>query len=254
MGIQVINSLPYVIKSPGVYRLAKAFNINLGSGNAIEVQADNVTIDLMNYAVDNRSAGPSTTARGVSANGFKNCTVRNGDITGFLAGIYLRPGSGPAAGQFCAYVVEGITLSANVDMGITVKGLGNIIRNNLIVGSRVGIFTGNLGASTIINNSIYETVIGIELNMNAGSVVDNNRLGNTATGGPTESIGISVLDSSSVILRRNSIYSFKTGIRFDGLSWGMYIDNVAVCCATPFFAPHAVAAGTTNYSMMPSET
>jgi parallel beta-helix repeat protein len=175
--------------------------------------------------------------------------VKNGGISGFKTGIYLSPGNGPLTDNYSGYVVEEIAASANVDFGIAVSGLSNIIRNNLVINSRTGIYAGRRGASTIINNDVFETVIAIEINSNSGSVVDNNRLGSKTRGGSAASHGIWIIDSSSVILRRNAIYNVEAGIYFDGYSWGMYIDNVVVCSKTPFTGAHAIAAGQTNYSM-----
>lgn len=246
MSIHQIDSLPYVISQPGVYHLARDFVVTLPSGSAIEVKSDGVTLDLMHYSIDNQSAGAGTTANGVHADGYRYCTVRNGRISGFASGISLRPGALAASNAFCAYLVESITASGNIQEGIALRGVGNIVRNNLVSGSQAGIRIGPHGASTVVGNCVYDNVTGIEVSLNVGSVVEHNRIGQS--GSPSGS-GITIVDSGNIVLRDNSIYNLDHGIHFDPLSWGMYADNIVVHCNVPFMAPHAVAAGTTNYSM-----
>jgi Right handed beta helix region len=246
----VISSLPHVITAEGSYVLKHSFRTNMNSGNAIEIKANNVVIALMGYCIDNQSAGAGNTACGIYAKGYKFCKIMNGRISGFKTGVYLSPGTGPSTDDFSGYMVESITASINSDLGIKVMGLGNIIRNNQVINSRTGIYAGRRGSSTITNNDIHNTEIAIEINSNSGSVVDNNRIGNMQTGGGSFTpVGISIIDSSSVIVKRNAIYNMAHGILYDGYSWGMYIDNVVVCSKNPFVGHHAVAAGTTNYSM-----
>lgn len=245
----VISTLPYVVTAGGSYVLKHSFKLNMSSGNAIEIKADNVTIDLLGYTVDNQGAGTGTTANGVYSTGFTNIKIKNGRISGFNTGIHLSPGSGPLTDNYCGYIVEGIAASANTDFGVQVNGLGNIVRNNQVIGSRTGIMVGRVGQSTVINNDIHETETGIMISANSGSVIDNNRIGRRILAGSSISIGISVSDSASVVIRRNAVYNMATGIKYDGYSWGMYIDNVVVCSTNPFVGVNAVAAGTTNYSM-----
>lgn len=246
MSIITISSLPYVITHPGAYQLDQDFIVTMAAGNAIEVRAENVTVDFMHHSIDNQKAGVGTTANGVYADGYKFCTVRNGRVSGFAAGISLRPGSLAASVEFCGYLIESMTASANVQEGIRVRGVGNVIRNNLVAGSQVGIKVGPKGASTVIGNGVFNNGTGIEVSLSNGSVVEHNRIGRSETRGGA---GIVLIDSSNLILRNNSIYNVDKGIQFDPLSWGMYADNIVVHSGVPIVSAHAVAAGTTNFSM-----
>lgn len=86
----VISSLPTTIAQPGSYKLMASLNYNAGTGAAITVAANNCTIDLNDYVITNLTAGNSTKAIGVSALGYDNLTVRNGDIVGFYVGVDLE--------------------------------------------------------------------------------------------------------------------------------------------------------------------
>jgi hypothetical protein len=80
-----ITSLPCTITTSGVYVLQQDFlSVNLASGAAIVVAADNVTINLNGHTISNAAAGASTGASGVYAANHANITVRNGTLRGFL--------------------------------------------------------------------------------------------------------------------------------------------------------------------------
>src|SRR5690554_5554987 len=78
----VIDSIPAVISSQGVYCLKKHVSGALASGAAISVNTNNVTIDCNEFKIGNLAAGPATQATGISASGRNNVTVRNCGIRG----------------------------------------------------------------------------------------------------------------------------------------------------------------------------
>jgi hypothetical protein len=88
---EAIKSLPVTINRKGVYCLTEDFETNLNSGAAIKITANNVTIDLNGYKIENHAAG--TTASGIYAFRKKNITIRNGTIRGFYVGIWLKDSS-----------------------------------------------------------------------------------------------------------------------------------------------------------------
>ncbi len=89
-----INSVPTVITVPGVYCLTRALVTTIASGNAIDVQANNVVIDMNGHRLGGLGAGLSTEARGSHSLNRQNITVRNGTIRGFFIGIFMEGASG----------------------------------------------------------------------------------------------------------------------------------------------------------------
>src|SRR5262245_29056235 len=75
-----ITSVPYVITVQGVYCFTDNIATTMSSGNAIEIQANNVTIDLNGFKLGGLAAGLGTSARGIYANQRQNITVRNGIV------------------------------------------------------------------------------------------------------------------------------------------------------------------------------
>jgi hypothetical protein len=78
-----ITALPYTISTPGFYFLGGNLTFN-GSGNAITVVTNDVTIDLMGFTLKNTAAVPGN---GIHMNGIENVEVRNGTVSGFAYGI-----------------------------------------------------------------------------------------------------------------------------------------------------------------------
>ena len=66
---QYINSVPYTITQAGHYCLIRNVTSGMASGTAIRIAADNVWLDLNNFALDASAAGSSTAAWGISAEG-----------------------------------------------------------------------------------------------------------------------------------------------------------------------------------------
>ncbi len=89
-----INTVPAVITLPGVYCLTKSLVTSMTSGNAIDIQANNVVFDMNGHRLGGLGAGLGTNARGIYANNRQNITIRNGTVRGFLIGIFLEGSSG----------------------------------------------------------------------------------------------------------------------------------------------------------------
>src|SRR6516225_8066207 len=98
-----IASAPFTISAPGSYYLTT--NVTVSSGNAITINANNVTLDLNGFAISSTES-PASTSSGILLNGVMNITIVNGLITsgvtnngsgtysgnGFGSGVYF---SGP---------------------------------------------------------------------------------------------------------------------------------------------------------------
>ena len=126
-----ITALPAIITVQGVYCFTGNLATAITSGNAIDIQTNNVVLDLNGFRLAGLAAGLGTVANGIHAINRQNITVRNGTVRGFRQGIYLS-NEGTSQG----HVVEDIRADQNRFIGIQVNGSGNIVRNNQIVALR----------------------------------------------------------------------------------------------------------------------
>ena len=240
----VITSLPYTISTQGIYCLKGHLGTSMTSGNAIEINTNNVVIDLNGYKIGGLGAGPDTWASGIYAYQRQNITIRNGTVRGFFWGISLDSGDLTTSQ---GHLVEGIRADMNTFGGIGVVGRGNIIRNNQVVdtgGHSVGARGIQVYGSgnRVINNNVYGTVgnpglagydsIGINLWYGQGSIVENNRVSNSILS--SDSCGVEVYDSANVLAINNGVTNMDYGIVYSGSSTGKYRDNVTSGVTTPY--------------------
>ncbi len=249
-----ITSGSTVIAVQGVYCLTGDIATNMATGNAIEIQTNNVTIDMNGFKLGNLAAGPGTSANGIYAWQRKNITIRNGSIRGFYNGIYLQDSFPYAASS--GHLVEDIRADGNTYRGIVTQGTGNLIRNNQIVntgGSTVqagafGIVMVGGGDNIVRGNTVNTTTgttgptYGVYLSTSSASLVKDNLVTNTTSSSTT--YGISLSNGSQVSVRENDVTTADNGIYFAGGSTGKYMDNLTNNVTTPFTGGTAV--GTNN--------
>ena len=125
-----ITALPAVITLEGVYCFTDNLATAMPSGFAIDIQTNNVVLDLNGFTLSGLDAGLGTIAFGIQAADRKYITIKNGTIRGFRQAIVLDDfGSGASQG----HLVENIRAAQNTEVGIQVKGSGNIVRNNQVM-------------------------------------------------------------------------------------------------------------------------
>jgi len=239
-----IATLPTIITTQGVYCLTGNLTTNMISGNAIEIQTNNVTIDLNGWKLGGQAAGLGTYANGIYAYQRKNITIRNGTIRGFVYGILLSDVSPYATSQ--GHLIEDIRADNNTYTGISVRGRGSIVRRNQVMysgGSSVypsayGIQLYGEGVKAL-NNDISRTSAfsfnngyGLYLYKTNGAVVEGNRIVLVFSDlGPT--YGLYIGNSNGVLVRDNSYNFAEYGI-FYANSTGKYKDNLTSVVTTPF--------------------
>jgi len=101
-------TFPIQINEPGSYVLTS--NLTVTTGNAININADNVTLDLNGHGI----YGPGT-GYGIYARNQFNIAIKNGIVRGFHFGIYLV---NDADHQGAGHRIEGIQASNNSGYGI----------------------------------------------------------------------------------------------------------------------------------------
>ena len=138
----------FVIGASGSYYLT---GDRIASANGIEVNADNVTINLMGYSVTGPGSG---TNYGIYMNGRTNVEIRNGTVRDFgRDGIYENSSSGKE------HRIIGVRAVSNGITGIYLKGNGHLVKNCTAADNAYhGIFATNNG-STITGNTAYNNQI-----------------------------------------------------------------------------------------------
>jgi hypothetical protein len=209
-----IDALPATITTQGTWCLRQNLDTSATSGNAIEIQTNNVTIDCNGFRMRGSGGGPSTTAVGIVANGRLNLAIRHCTIRGFQEGISLTAGSG--------YLVEDNLLDQNRTIGIGSVGGGIVIRRNIVTnsgGSPVSgqvyaiyadgdvidnVVDGVAGADSLVNFSATGIYSPADADINIGIVIQGNRIRNLTPKGTGEAIGISS-NGRGVLVRDNVI-------------------------------------------------
>jgi hypothetical protein len=232
-----ITTLPYTISVQGIYCLTSDLSTGITSGGAITIATNNVVLDLNGFKLGNLAAGKGTSAYGINAEGRKNLTIRNGTVRGFYMGVYFYDIAPYTTSQ--GHLIEEIRADMNTAVGIQVRGRSSIIRNNQVIDTGGSTFWAHpIGIQArgpgnwVFDNEVYETkeqgsggeAKGISIYEGAGTVVDNNRIGNSASGSGT-SYGIGVLDSDDAVIVNNRITKMNYGVYYDS-STGKYRDNL----------------------------
>ena len=197
---RTIDRLPTEIRDPGCHRLTTSAELQLASGAAIRILADDVVLDLDGHGIVN-TQGSSNTAVGVMAYERSNIVVRNGSIRGFQTGVALGV-STPAGWSFGGYTVENLQLYGSTLFGIDVRGFGLTVRGNRVARTGGSSARGRIGEG----HAIYAQG-------NLVSIVDNDVLG--VTGNSSDTWGITVAGTNTAVVERNRVMSTGFGIVVD---------------------------------------
>ena len=110
-----IDSLPATITTQGVWCFRKDLSTAITSGGAITIATNNVTIDCNDFKLGGLAAGAATAARGIQASDKLNATIRNCNVRGFYAGVYI---DGTARAKTAGHVIENNRFASNTHYGI----------------------------------------------------------------------------------------------------------------------------------------
>lgn len=202
-----ITSVPYTISNPGFYYFGKNLT-HSDSGNAITVDANDVTLDLMGFSLTKSGAiGVNT---GIYMNGRTNVEIRNGTLRGFNSGIYeegflgnrhriinVRAINNNNGIWLCAtdHLVKGCNASNNGGFGI-IMGTGSII-DCVATNNNTGIYMN--GPGNVLGNSVF-----------------NNSFRNFQLGGG---------GATAILADRNSAFGLATNYYVEpgttGIQWGL---------------------------------
>lgn len=244
-----IGKLPVVITKPGVFCMKKNLATAATNITAIDIQANNVTIDCNGFALDGSAAGPTTNTIAIAANGKQsNVTVRNCVMRGFFAGVYVNsndPGT--------QHLIEDNRLEAMTALGIYVLGYGSVVRRNVVLNMVARAQTGRSTGITVLGDAIDNVVDGVRAAADAvdfsaegiyaggvgglsgvGFLVQGNRVHNLVPKGMGFARGITTA-ASGVSIRGNSVVqaSLTSGQGFFCSLGGFARDNDVVNYTQP---------------------
>ena len=280
-GAGKISAVPFTISLPGVYCVTAKISSNLATGAAITINANNVVLDLNNFAIGNLAAGTSTAAIGIFAVDRQNIVVRNGILRGFWAAVGLLNGTsvGLTTALSSGHLVDGVISDTSYDTGIAAQGPYVTVRNCKVTntkGSNIasppvpgatneagGIVAGGGSGIFVADNSVLDTdctnacsaganVTGISVNPSQGMVILNNRITNGAL--PTGSAssraihfdnGNSASASTHAFVVQNFLSNWATGFDFSTGGTGDIVRNGSQGVAT--LNNGGTLIGTSNY-------
>ena len=219
-----IASLPAVISQQGNYCLAANATLNITSGQAIKIDADNVTLDCQNYSITNSAVSATGSSAAIRATSRFNLLIRNCRILGgFTDGIYVHMPLGSPTSSFYNRIednyVAGPFRYGILGSGSAIEVRGNKVydigghQNSSAYGIRIGgssvsaykfqVVENNLVAGT---NSPSGNAFGIYSDNSLGSMFIGNRISGTTGFGPNyRSYGIRVASGEANTFRDNII-------------------------------------------------
>jgi hypothetical protein len=213
-----ITTVPFVITTQGIYCFIGDVVTAITSGNAIDIQTNNVVLDLNGWKLGGLAAGLGTTALGINAVDRQNITIMNGTIRGFFRGINLDDGG---SGLSQGHIVKGIRADQNTFSGISARGNAIIVEGNQVV--KTG------GTTTIANASAHGIII-----LGDGARVLNNDVINTVKQGTGTANGINFNASTASLAVNNRITGADQGIDYNSGATGKYRDNLTFDVTSPF--------------------
>jgi hypothetical protein len=200
-----ITSVPYTINNPGFYFLGGNLNYSSQAGNAITVNADNVTLDLMGFSLT------GGWGNGIYMSGRTNVEVRNGSIEVFNCCVY----EDNANGQQHRIVNIRIRSAYN---GIWLSGTNHLIKNcsvMSITNAGLGLNSGLITDCLAAGNAVF----GI-WNNGPGSVLRSTACNN---GTVNFSFGAGGATATRILVDGNSAYGGGTRYRINAPSGSVLI-------------------------------
>ena len=268
---QQILSLPFEINESGSYCLTENLNHTSVNTSAIQINADNVTIDLAGYSVIGPGSTSGTGNNGIYMNGRKNVEIRNGTITNFgNNGIWEENTGNTATG----HRIIGVRVLANGGAGISLNSEKNIIKNCTVSdnsfgdndeGSGIICYDASIISDNVIyNNSYYSGIIATNGCIISGNNISKNGFGIRTFHGCSVinnscyrngDCGILALGNGNVIKGNTLLENVINGIGVEG-TFNTIEDNVVTYCkvginflnSQNFYANNRVMYNATNYS------
>ena len=211
-----ISSVPFTITSSGSYYLTGNLTQPLlgGGGGGIDINADNVTIDLMGFTIFGASTNPLTGVtsnvddHGIQFSGRSGVTIKNGVISGFgRAGIY----SGFTGAQ--GNSVEDIKALGNGALSSTASYSGIILVST----------SSRIERCSAVNNGGYGLFVGTSGIIKDSSASENGRFGIYGWSGATLTNNTAYNNQGGIYGGSGATLTHNTAYRNQG--WGVHADG-----------------------------
>jgi len=192
-----INSVPYTISSSGFYYVTKDLYLAEEDGLiAIEITADNVTLDLMGFKIHCQLQSGGRT--GIFINGADSVEIRNGIVRDCTQGIVSTEDAKN-------HRILGVRVLDNIDYSIRLQGTNHSVRECLVCGNGYGIdISGSnhlIKDSTVSNNNL-----GCGISVETACTVTGNVVCNNGPAGA--GVGISGISASfGCTVTGNTVYA-----------------------------------------------
>jgi hypothetical protein len=212
-----ISKVPFLISKPGLYLLKKdlVFTPTIGAqGQAITINADDVTLDLGGHVISVNAATPqnatnTTVGIGLASAPTIHATIRNGVLRNFNQGINMDIIGVPAR-----VLVEDMVISNSGIGGIHIQATSVEVRRCKILDTGY--------------NQALTTTIGIEaFGEGVTRIVDNEVANSTFSGG---FLAVGIRTTSGLVERNRVLAPAVIGIDCSGKSFA--VDNVISGCQT----------------------
>ena len=212
----------YVIDQPGSYYFTGDIVIDVNDKDAIIVEVNDVTIDLMGYTLKGPGSG---NGRGIYMWKRSNVEIRNGTVRDFgYFGICEH-----AAGK--GHRVISVRMLSNGQIGICLYGSGHLIKDcTAVENASHGIYAGS--GSTVTGNTVYKNN-GIGIEVGSGCTVTGNTAYENQNHGIKAGTGSTIIGCTARTNIGNGIYSDGLGTIADNTAdrnggHGIYVNSGAV--------------------------
>jgi hypothetical protein len=212
-----ISSVPIKISSSGSYYFTQNLRTTAPNQDAIEIDVDNVTIDLMGYSLYGRGSGQG---RGICINARANVEIRNGTVRDFGAeGIYEVGMGGSEENPRYGYghrIID-VRVLFNGSDGIYLWGFSHLVKDCSVSGN------GGAGVSvaldsTVTGNTILEN-LGDGLSALGDSTITGNMVSSNGDDGIQASYGCTIL-GNTVAYNSYGIWAVEGCAVIDNTSYG----------------------------------
>jgi len=191
------SDFPLTITEPNSYYLAEDVNFTDTLNDAITINCDDVTIDLMGYTL----RGPDSGAKyGIYMNGRTNVEIRNGTIRDFV-----NPAIGENNSNGSSHRVVNIRVLSN-GYGIYLQGSSHLVKDCTAAdnGLSYGIYTST--GSTVTGNTAYNNHMD-GIHAGSGSTVTGNTAYNNTGNGLYARDGCTVTGNTAYNNTDNGLYA-----------------------------------------------
>jgi hypothetical protein len=124
----IIHKLPFAITRPGCYRLETHLITPLVAGSAIDVEADDVTLDLQGFSITDTIRDREVRAVGILVRNHSSFRLLNGIIDNFRYGVLVAD----SAGVSRDHAISHVTVRNSKAAGIALTGTGSSISNSQV--------------------------------------------------------------------------------------------------------------------------